>query len=136
MEQDREFQGRTLEEAVGRALAQLGRQPGEVKYEIVQDGRRGFLGFGARPVRIRVLGGLESSFSSPQTVHAKETRTAGARVGGHQAVSLSQGQANSTGSGRPPRRPSGKSHEDRARAQYARTPPDVEGTMAKLPRTS
>lgn len=50
-----EFQGKTLEEAVERALVELGRQPGEIEYEVIEDSRKGFLGLGARLVKIRVL---------------------------------------------------------------------------------
>src|SRR5262245_7612290 len=57
MESSTEFEGRTVEEAVEHACAALGVKAAEIRYEVLEDGRTGFLGIGTRPVRIRVLGG-------------------------------------------------------------------------------
>ena len=51
---DREFEGTGLEDALRSASAALGMAPDAFRYSIVEDGRRGLFGFGARRVRIRV----------------------------------------------------------------------------------
>lgn len=54
MGSEREFQGRTLEEAIGEAARFLAVAEEAVHYRLVDEGRLGVLGFGARPVRIAV----------------------------------------------------------------------------------
>lgn len=49
-----EFDGKDLEDALGAAVAALGRPVAELDYEVVEGGRKGVFGLGARPVRIRV----------------------------------------------------------------------------------
>ena len=49
-----EFEGEDLEEALSRAAAALETNAQDLDYEVVQEGRRGFLGVGGRGVRIRV----------------------------------------------------------------------------------
>ena len=56
MERSQDFEGRTLEEALGRAAETLGLQMEDLTYEVIEDGRKGFLGLGARPTKIRVTG--------------------------------------------------------------------------------
>lgn len=55
MESSTEFEGKNVEEALERACEALGVSASEVRYEVVEDGRKGFLGIGTRPVRIRIL---------------------------------------------------------------------------------
>jgi len=50
----KEFDGKDLDDAIGAAAAALGLPASEVDYEIVEGGRKGVFGLGARPVRIRV----------------------------------------------------------------------------------
>jgi len=50
----REFDGKDLEDALGAAVAALGRPASELDYEVLEGGRKGVFGLGARPVRIRV----------------------------------------------------------------------------------
>jgi spoIIIJ-associated protein len=50
----KEFDGKDLEDALGAAVAAFGRPVSELDYEIVEGGRKGVFGLGARPVRIRV----------------------------------------------------------------------------------
>ena len=50
-----EFEGRDLDEALAAAAAALGIPAASVSFELVEEGRRGVLGLGARPTRIRVL---------------------------------------------------------------------------------
>lgn len=58
-----EFEGRDLDEALAAAAAALGIPAASVSYELVEEGRRGVLGLGARPTRIRVL---EAPADAPQ----------------------------------------------------------------------
>ena len=50
----REFEGTDLPEALAAAAAALGVPEASLRYELVEEGRRGILGLGARPTRIRV----------------------------------------------------------------------------------
>ncbi len=49
-----EFEGKDLAAALGAAAARLGTPPGSLRYEVLEEGRRGLLGLGSRPCRIRV----------------------------------------------------------------------------------
>jgi len=51
-----EESGRTVAEAVERALAALGMSRGDVEVEVLDEGSRGVLGIGAREARVRVRG--------------------------------------------------------------------------------
>ena len=48
-----EAEGRTIDDAIARALAQLGATRDRVEVEILNNAVRGFLGFGARRARVR-----------------------------------------------------------------------------------
>jgi spoIIIJ-associated protein len=50
-----EFEGRDLREALRAASAHLGLSEEELQFEVLEQGRRGLFGLGARSVRIRVL---------------------------------------------------------------------------------
>ena len=50
----REFQGVDLDEALNAASAALGRPVDELAWELVEEGRKGVFGLGARRVRVRV----------------------------------------------------------------------------------
>jgi len=52
----KEFDGKDLDDALSAASAELGRPASELDYEILEGGRKGVFGLGARPVRIRVAG--------------------------------------------------------------------------------
>lgn len=54
MSAPREFEGRDLEEALASASATLGVPASDFTWEMVEEGRRGVFGLGARLVRIRV----------------------------------------------------------------------------------
>ncbi len=54
MEVAREFEGRDLDEAIRAAAESLGIPSQDVRYELVEGGRRGLFGLGARRVRILV----------------------------------------------------------------------------------
>lgn len=49
-----EKKGRTVEEAVRAALRELGVEAEDTEVEVLEEGRRGLLGFGAREARVRV----------------------------------------------------------------------------------
>jgi spoIIIJ-associated protein len=55
----REFEGRDLDEAIREASAELGIDDDDLHYEIVEHGRKGILGLGAKSVRIRIMPPLE-----------------------------------------------------------------------------
>lgn len=67
---EREFQGRTLEDAIAEAARFLAVAEAAVHYRLVDEGRLGVLGFGARPVRIAVEV-PERSASAPPAEAAK-----------------------------------------------------------------
>jgi len=51
---EREFDGKDLDEALRAASKALGRPTAEFDYELLEGGRKGIFGLGARPVRIRI----------------------------------------------------------------------------------
>ncbi len=51
----REFEGKTVEEAVERGLQALGVRREEVDIEVLHEGSRGILGIGATPARVRLI---------------------------------------------------------------------------------
>ena len=51
---EREFEGKTVDEALRAASEALGIPVGDLQYDMLEEGRRGVLGLGARQVRIRV----------------------------------------------------------------------------------
>ena len=55
MSMEREFEGKDLEEALGAASESLGIPEPDLDYEILEQGRRGLMGLGAKNVRIRVM---------------------------------------------------------------------------------
>ena len=46
--------GKTEDEAIRRALEQLGLERDDVSVEVLEIGKKGFLGIGATPARVRV----------------------------------------------------------------------------------
>jgi spoIIIJ-associated protein len=54
MSEDREFEGKDLEEALQLASESLGTAQADLDYEMLEQGRRGLLGLGTKAVRIRV----------------------------------------------------------------------------------
>lgn len=65
-----EFDGKDLDDAIGAAAAALGLPASEVDYEIVEGGRKGVFGLGARPVRIRVASVERGSVPLRDAPHA------------------------------------------------------------------
>ena len=60
-----EFDGKDLEEALSAAVAALGRPASELDYEVLEGGRKGVFGLGARPVRIRVAAAAGAVAEAP-----------------------------------------------------------------------
>ena len=94
MSTNRIFEGKDLAEALAEASTRLGIAEPDLDYEIVEQGRRGLFGLGARSVRIRVMRPIDA-----------ETRAAGH---GELAGQLSRGRGRRRRSGggddRSPRR--------------------------------
>lgn len=57
--------GRTEDEAIGKALAQLGLDRDDVSVEILERAKSGFLGIGSSPARVRVYHGPEEEAPAP-----------------------------------------------------------------------
>ena len=53
--------GKTVEEAIGKALVQLGMDRDDVSVEILEQAKSGFLGMGAKPARVRVTYGPDEA---------------------------------------------------------------------------
>ncbi|MDA1002028.1 MAG: Jag N-terminal domain-containing protein, partial [Chloroflexi bacterium] len=49
-----ETSGKTVDEAVARALGQLGLRPEQVDVDVIREGSKGFLGIGAEEAIVRV----------------------------------------------------------------------------------
>ena len=58
--------GRTEEEAVQKALRQLGLDRDDVSVEVLERAKSGFFGFGASPAKVRVTYGLEEEEPVPE----------------------------------------------------------------------
>ena len=71
-----EFDGKDLDEALAAAVAALGRPASELDYELLEGGRKGVFGLGARPVRIRVAvaASSETDEPGPRPVSPRATR--------------------------------------------------------------
>ena len=52
--------GKTTDEAISKALAQLGLDRDDVSVEVLDQGKKGFLGLGSVPAKVRVSYGLEA----------------------------------------------------------------------------
>lgn len=62
---DQEFEGKDLEEALHAAAEALGIAEPELDYEILEQGRRGLFGLGAKAVRIRVMPPVGAALELP-----------------------------------------------------------------------
>ena len=59
--------GKTEDEAISKALAQLGLDRDDVSVEILERAKSGFLGIGSSPARVRVYHGPEEEEPAPRT---------------------------------------------------------------------
>ena len=84
--------GRTEDEAVSQALKQLGLERDEVSVEILERAKKGFLGIGASPAKVRVTYGLAEEepvkpapaaapSAAPKAAEKKEEKPAAPRAG-------------------------------------------------------
>ena len=63
---DKEFEGKNLQEVLETASASLGIAEPDLDYEIVEQGRRGLFGVGAKSIRIRVMPPIDQLLGVPQ----------------------------------------------------------------------
>jgi len=106
--EDRVFEGRDLEQALHTAADRLGIPEPDLDYEILQQGRRGLFGLGAKSVRIRVMPPVEAI--PPQ---APPPAAAEASKGDRPARSAPEGSETKTRSGRRRRSRSGRRRSGR-----------------------
>ncbi len=69
-----EFHAATVEEALDRAAGALGAGPGNLEFEVLDEGSSGFLGIGARDARIAVWGAAPPSDRDDEEAPAVEER--------------------------------------------------------------
>ena len=106
-----EFDGKDLDDAIDAAVKALGRPASELDYEVLEGGRKGVFGLGARPVRIRVAGAVP--YGAVPCPHRRRTRD-GVRAGrGAERDSL-EDDVRPSHRGRPPQR------DDRADPRWSR----------------
>ena len=63
--------GATVEEAISLALQKLGRTPEQVVVEVLQEGKKGFFGFGSRPAEVKVTVKEDPNISDSVNVESK-----------------------------------------------------------------
>jgi len=90
VDQEREFEGENLEEAVARASDSLGIDRKDLDFEVMQEGRRGFLGVGGRGVVIRVRIPEAAGIHPNGAAKAGDGIDAGARVSGIDAEKIEE----------------------------------------------
>ena len=128
-----EVSAKTREQAIDDALSQLSAERHEVHVEVLDEGSSGFLGFGARPVRLRVTlddDGASSddgaSNDEPAVPAKSENRQSGSRRAGGRRQEAK----------RPTREEGGKPAKERApepRPAKAKKEPAPERTAKKEP---
>lgn len=74
MSQYIEVTGKTEDEAISNALLQLGLDRDSVSVEILDRGRKGFLGIGYTPAKVRVTYGLDEEEETPPAPEPKKSR--------------------------------------------------------------
>ena len=65
-----EFDGKDLDDALRAAAEALGRPRSDLDYELIEGGRKGVFGLGARPVRIRILDASRAPIPVPTAAPA------------------------------------------------------------------
>lgn len=76
-----EFDGKDLEDALDAAVKTLGRPVSELDYEVLEGGRKGVFGLGARPVRIRVAAAIPVAAPAVRSEATADTSAPGAALG-------------------------------------------------------
>ena len=115
--QEIECEGKTVSEAVETALKQLGMRREQVEVKIIQEAKPGFMGFGAKPARVKVGEKRWGDREAPQASQAPAAKRTEAR-----SNSNGRGSAGHNGAKRAPRenRESRSAAEKPARTQAAR----------------
>ena len=67
--------GKTEDEAIAKALAELGLDRDDVSVEILERAKSGFFGIGASPAKVRVSYGLEEEEIAPEQPKAAEVKS-------------------------------------------------------------
>ncbi|HVA66790.1 MAG TPA: RNA-binding cell elongation regulator Jag/EloR [Elusimicrobiota bacterium] len=130
--QEIECEGKTVSEAVETALKQLGLRREQVEVKIIQEAKPGFMGFGAKPARVKVgekrWGDREAPQVSAVPTAAKRTET--------RSGSNGRGSSAQTGTRRAPResRENRPAPEKPARTQAPRPQP-VKAQAEQAPAT-
>ena len=68
------FEGKTLDDAVQKGLKAFGLTRAEAMITVMEEGKGGFLGIGARPVRVRVTPRPGGALREPQERGGREGR--------------------------------------------------------------
>jgi spoIIIJ-associated protein len=142
MTEDRIFEGRNLEEALGSAAETLGLSQEDLHYEMLDAGRRGLLGLGVKNVRIRVKPPIEAELQ-PDEPARKPKKSSGPKKS--RAARKSPGPRNRSEAKKPraaKKPPAGKKAPVRKKRPAAPKPPaepadaavvqDVEKTIVTM----
>lgn len=118
-----EQQGKTVDDAIQKALEQLGTSREQVSVEILEEGSRGFFGFmGSKPARVRVSVHAESTYSAiKEELQAVQKQEARYQEPARQAEPERQEE----------RRDSRENREQRAKPQYSEESLQQITTLAK-----
>jgi len=130
--QEIECEGKTVSEAVETALKQLGLRREQVEVKIIQEAKPGFMGFGAKPARVKVGEKRWGDREAPQASAAPAAKHTEARNGSHGRTSTGQNGAKRApresrpAAEKPARTPAPRSQTAKAQAeQVPATPPDA-----------
>jgi spoIIIJ-associated protein len=104
MSTDRTFEGKDLAEALATAASRMGIAEPDLDYEIVEAGRRGLFGFGAKSVRIRVMPPLDQEFAAADSRSKRGGRSTGQPATGGNAAPAAAGEDGAEGEPRRRRR--------------------------------
>ncbi|MBO4878455.1 MAG: Jag N-terminal domain-containing protein [Ruminococcus sp.] len=61
------FTAKTVEEAMAQAAKKFGRKQDEIRFEVIEEGKSGFLGFGSKDARVRATVSSAAAPSAPVT---------------------------------------------------------------------
>lgn len=67
------FEGKTIEKAIASGLLQLGVDQDAVRVDVISEGKRGFLGFGAQPARVELT--LKAAVTAAAKASGGDTET-------------------------------------------------------------
>lgn len=68
----KEFEGRSIEEAVDAAASALGVEPSSLEYSVVDEGTSGLFGLGSKPAKIRLAGDGDEAAAEPRESRPRE----------------------------------------------------------------